>query len=328
MPKSVIEGHPQLWHYTTAIGLHGIITSQQLWATDILYLNDKDEFTSFFDHKLPSILSSAIQEGITEGKKSLEGRKSIESLGGEEKVKNTLHDFLLRSFRDITLQYQVYITSFCSPETNCSEDGILSQWRGYGLDGGYAIVFDTKKLNELLVKENETFFYSFSHWGDVDYHDENTVAENPHDERLQWETDIRQTVAKCILEGDINSIDELFQPILILATRHKHRGFNEESEVRIACITSTNDNVPDDARATGDHRLKKTVCFTPKNGILIPYIALFSPPDDKAQPLPIKKIIVGPHPEKLKRKNSIEKLLRQHEIEAEVVTSSIPYLGR
>lgn len=34
----------ELFHYTTADGLLGILTKQNLWATDVLYLNDASEF--------------------------------------------------------------------------------------------------------------------------------------------------------------------------------------------------------------------------------------------------------------------------------------------
>jgi len=44
--------------------------------------------------------------------------------------------------------------------------------------------------------------------------------------------------------------------------------------------------------------------------------------------LPIKSIIVGPHPDKIKRKKAVELLLGQHGISAEVMISEIPYLSR
>ncbi|GAF99954.1 unnamed protein product, partial [marine sediment metagenome] len=33
-----------VYHYTSLEGLIGIINSQRIWATDILYLNDASEF--------------------------------------------------------------------------------------------------------------------------------------------------------------------------------------------------------------------------------------------------------------------------------------------
>jgi len=61
----------------------------------------------------------------------------------------------------------------------------------------------------------------------------------------------------------------------------------------------------------------------------VPYINLFEgltcPP---AKRLPIKRILIGPHPEKEKRKMEIQILLNQLGIRAEVSVSEIPYLGQ
>jgi hypothetical protein len=58
--------------------------------------------------------------------------------------------------------------------------------------------------------------------------------------------------------------------------------------------------------------------------LLMPYIKLFG----EGQKLPIRKILVGPHPDKTKRKRAVQQMLEQHAIEAEVLVSDIPYLGR
>jgi hypothetical protein len=33
-----------LWHYTSIRGFHGIVTSKKIFATDVRYLNDREEF--------------------------------------------------------------------------------------------------------------------------------------------------------------------------------------------------------------------------------------------------------------------------------------------
>ena len=184
------------------------------------------------------------------------------------------------------------------------------------------------RLQKLLGEEEKAYFYSFAHWGNVDYFDDES---NAYEEVLEWENIIRETAADIAFEPDPNVFKEkvgaFFQPILALATRHKHGGFREESEVRITVFTTKNDNPPEDAREAGDNRKKKPICFRPHNGMLVPYISLFERIDAEVARLPIRKIIVGPHPDKLKRQKSVEKLLDQLNIEAIVETSKIPYLG-
>jgi len=328
MRKSVVESYPQVWHYTTVLGLHGILTSQQLWATNISYLNDAEEFTGFFDRKLLHLLKEGVLEGIAEACKTAQGLSVIEAAGGLGVVEGELPNKLLAILRATTLRLQAYVTSFCyTPPERDSEDGLLSQWRGYGSDGGYAIVFDTQGLDELLRDEQQRFLYSFGHWGDVDYYDDDAGAGAAHEETLEWEAAIRKTIVSIIVERNLHPAEALFEPVISLSTRHKHRGFREESEVRIAVVTP-NDETIREARKAGNNRLKKPVYFTPRGGVLVPHIALFERPAGEAATLPIRKIIVGPHPEKLKRKEAIEMLLDQLKIEAKVVASDIPYLGR
>jgi len=49
-----------------------------------------------------------------------------------------------------------YVASFCSVDKRDSyiaSHGLLSQWRGYGTQGGYIITFDTAGLIQLLHEE-------------------------------------------------------------------------------------------------------------------------------------------------------------------------------
>jgi len=44
--------------------------------------------------------------------------------------------------------------------------GFSAQWRGYGSDGGYAIVFETDGLQQLLDEEFKSFHYQVMVWGE------------------------------------------------------------------------------------------------------------------------------------------------------------------
>src|SRR5690606_21929416 len=50
---------------------------------------------------------------------------------------------------------------------------LLSQWRGYGKDGGFAIIFDTSKLERMLEDEYSKYSYVFSLMRPVNYFSEN-----------------------------------------------------------------------------------------------------------------------------------------------------------
>jgi hypothetical protein len=182
-------------------------------------------------------------------------------------------------------------------------------------------------MNELLQRESENFLYAFLHWGDVDYHDEQTNMRASHPETIEWEETVRTGVTKIVATRQLSGAELLFAPMMSLSTRHKHAGFREEREVRIAAITLQERDI-DKARIAGDKRQIKSISFTPRGGVLSPYIALFDFLSKENKVLPIKRIVVGPHPEKLKRKMAIEIMLDQIGINADVVVSRIPYIGR
>lgn len=325
MAESVTERHEQLYHYTTAAGLHGIIESQQLWATNISFLNDPEEQTGFFVRRMPALLSYAIKASIAKMKNTPSGKQILDASGGEVTFQNEMTKRLVDSIRSFVIKHhQPYVISFCSilPQQD-PNDGLLSQWRGYGLDGGYAIVFDTNILGILLEAENKIFKYDFGMWGDVEYYDQDTPHKAQYRETIEYERAIKEAICSFLTSDDPNDLDPIHEPIAFLSCLHKHQGFREEAEVRIVALRAENDlSDPENTRRV------KTICFANKNGILVPYIKLFECGiDGEKVKLPIKKIIVGPHPDKLRRQKAIQLLLNQHAIDAEVVVSDIPYLG-
>jgi hypothetical protein len=330
MAKSVIEEHQRLYHYTTAIGLDGILKSQQLWATHISYLNDHEEHTGFFDRRLPLLLKEPVQSALAEIGNTIDGRKIIDEEGGAEKVAADLIRDLSTNIRNSSLSFnQPYVASFCRElQGKTSGNGLLSQWRGYGPDGGYAIVFDTLGFEKLLEDEARKFHYQLIHWGDVDYFDDGQDINASHPETREWEETLQGAIKQFILTQQPEAFDPMHLALSQLSCRHKHIGFSEESEVRIIAFPP-NAELLAVARSSGDNRPTKPIRFTPRGGLLVPYIALFEHSAGEEQiKLPITKIIVGPHPEKLKRQKAVELLLEQLEIPAEVVVSDIPYVGR
>lgn len=70
-----------------------------------------------------------------------------------------------------------YIASFCGHSKDQAyerENGLLSQWRGYGGHGGYCIVFDTEGVDRLLDNEFKSHYYSHGFFGPVIYADDPT----------------------------------------------------------------------------------------------------------------------------------------------------------
>src|SRR4051794_31261589 len=106
-----------LYHYTSPAGLMGIIESHCVWASDIRYLNDVNEF-------------SVAQKTLATVLEELRDRMSGET---ERRVLKLLDITRISQWFEEE-RYRVFVSSF-------TEVGdLLSQWRGYCPAGaGYSV---------------------------------------------------------------------------------------------------------------------------------------------------------------------------------------------
>jgi hypothetical protein len=335
--KKVSEAHEEIYHYTTAVGLESILRTQQLWATHMGYLNDADEHTGFFVRRLPKLLDAPSREAVAELMRTPDGRSAIDSVevGGSDRAIEDFKRELADAARKVTFDInEPYLVSFCSGNAHRTpHDGLLSQWRGYGTDGGYAIVFESAKLEEVLgEREAPAFEYQFVNFCDVDYDFPEESGRSVHPEREKWEADVQRVFKQFILSRGAEPL-HLHAEISALSSRYKHHGFSQEEEVRMVLIP-IHDEVHkvaiEVAKSKGRSLMpRKPIKFRERGGVLVPYLELFggaiNGPSGK---LPIRRILVGPHVERDKRAAAVRSMVKQYGMSVPVEVSGIPYLGR
>lgn len=323
----VSDTHSSLCHYTTAPGLEGIVREQQLRATNIGFLNDSEERIGYFKRRLPNLIKAPVHDAVNELLLTPAGAKVIVEEGGAEQIEAKLINFFCETFQNQHEQLDdPYVASFCVSDAQHPDDGLLSQWRGYGEDGGYAIVFNTRKIEDCIVQEQK-FNYQGFFIADVEYADPSGCGAPRYTETVGFEDNIKESVRQFILTRDSGAFAPMYTAMSALPCVHKHRGFSEEGEVRIVAIPIHDELHAKSIVAGGDDRPRKPVQFRSHNGLLVPYLNLFGP-GSGCEALPIEKVIVGPHPDALRRKKSVEMLLAAHAVEAIVIISAIPYIGR
>ena len=330
MPRLVTQEYSELLHYTTAGGLAGILGSGVLWASHASFLNDAEEITHFFDARPPTLAGDAIREFITKNIAAPSVASKIESDGGVDAVVQNAVEFATRPIRAATLKFnQPFIFSMSGPTGGrVAKNGLLSQWRGYGGDGGYAIVLDSKKFDHLLKQEGQTRHYQFAQWGDVYYYGAETNQQPSSEEVAQYEDSVKKGVVAMAQGQHPETVDDLYDAVTSLACLFKHWGFAEEQEVRVVCIPAAID-VATAALAAGDSRPAPVVKSFLRSGVPVPYLELFATAgkSEARGRLPIKRVIVGPHRDKVRRASAVEHLLRSNGYDSEVVCSEIPYIG-
>jgi hypothetical protein len=235
------------------------------------------------------------------------------------------------SLRKVTLEFNhPYIFSMsAAQDPDILRSGLLSQWRGYGVDGGYALVFNTEGFEQLLKIEGETYHYQHALWGDVHYYGIDPNKQPSSDEVAESEAIVRGGVAKMLRGGTAEETEGFYQAVSSLSCLYKHRGFREEHEVRVVAIP-VDSEIGQMAMAEGEVRLKKPIRTFLRGGLVVPYLELFSQPTaaHRRSRLPIKRVIVGPHREAPVRAQAVRRLLAANDYVAEVVVSEIPYIGR
>lgn len=241
--RDLASTHPELHHYTTFAGLKGITESNTLWATHFLDLNDSQEVVHLRE-PLTAVLNNVFREVLrTRQRESLRLRRIISNEGGLERTALTTAEAFVQTLYETTFGgmssgpfAEPFITSFCSHGADQAyerENGLLSQWRGYGKDGGFCIVFDTAILSELLVQDEfKAYFYVHLNMGSAHY----AVPDIPVETVFPDIPKFCGLYLNRMIDQKLEEAVELFTPFISGATLFKHQGFKEEREVRIVAM--------------------------------------------------------------------------------------------
>lgn len=289
----------RLFHYTTASSLRSILAGGKLYATDLAYLNDERE----------------LQYGLAPLQKAF-----IKSLSKSDTLDLNVRELFDNS--DLAAGTRMCVTCFCT------DDDLLSQWRGYsGGVGGYSIGFRTKPLASILPKNNPGLILPYSQ---VLYGDDNVKkAVKFWLKRLSTPTTEIETeiVLNGVENSDVGLVYDTFNPVLLGALHAcaflKDDAFKEEDEWRVAIQVAENTIGP-----AGGY--KPIVKFRDGMMGVTPYVELDmrSNPDRGEAIMPIDVITVGPGGNQDLRVKAVELLLKSlgySRGQVEVKKSRAPY---
>ena len=251
----------QLFHYTDIQGLKGILESNSLWASAAYYLNDLSEIEYGC-----SLLLGELSSWIEPNKDS----KRIAA-----QVLKHLCDVFKHPGSKLSRSLNIYVTCFCE------KDNLLSQWRAYGLKGGYALGF--RQRMDLILKVAGPFNVK--------------LAKVVYDKNKQLER-VRGVLREVIVAVDAEfgdtpvTANNLETDIVVLLqellldeiVRFKHPSFEDEREWRLVARF--------DFRHAHEGNFSPEPFFKFRNtgGHLVPYIEL----RPKAGKLPLTSIRFGP----------------------------------
>jgi hypothetical protein len=305
----------RLWHYTSIHGFHAILASKSVWATDLRFLNDYEEFVH-----IRNIAKKIIAE-----------TPELDANG-----------FLNREFlaKAVALAFdsgplanlQVFVASFSAAEDQ------LGQWRGYSHgSSGVSLAFDLKvfrppaNIGTLVsfapcvynpVQKEELVSYALHHFRDevvgyrerafraaCDLNPEKLTAENKEQvvkEFFEANPEKKETMDNFKVAVTKTRID-----CMRIAALLKNSSFEEENEWRLVLPILMDQPKP--LINPPQFRVGKTT--------LIPYIAHPFSPD---VPLPLTDIILGPGSDE----NSVfaaHRFLKSQSLTIKPRLSTVPY---
>jgi hypothetical protein len=321
------EQHPSIYHYTNQQGLEGILHSQSLHATHYKHLNDEGE-VEFARPKLVESIKPHIARIIDSAQQeSSRVRQHVVRSGGLDPFVSVGAEAIVKTLYQVTFGDEErdafvlpFIISFCAHTTSYEQgNGLLSQWRAYGQNSGYALEFDTNKLWQAMQSEEDIYSYGGTLLDAVEY----DIDQEHFDTHFAKLIEKMSAAYRDIHFSDAPDISPLFGPFIHGVTRYKHRGFTEENEVRAVMYPQSSSwlqklerESPEEFRKMPNRAVKQVLH---KSGMR-PYLVI----GDGKNALPITRIIVGPHRDKQRRADVLRRFLKARSMECPVQISETP----
>jgi hypothetical protein len=309
-----------LWHYTSTAGFQGIVTSKEVFATDVRFLNDLEEYVHGL--KLAREVAASFPEEDDNGWKS----------------RDRLVDLVEHAFSEGSLsesKLQLFAASFSTSRDE------LSQWRGYSHgSSGVSLGFDLHHLRPQRTSETLVAFAPCIYDNEIKRNLMRNALERFAKEasdlwRMAGDSlEMRQLVAEHTLANPDSTPEQVAQGVkhdlnititsrmrfasvraltalLSLAALMKNRAFSEEREWRLILPVS-----PDHKSPTLRRSFRVTTNF------LVPYIGQTLLRNDRI--FPLRKVILGPG----SPKNSLlaaTSFLRVQELDIVPTLSDVPF---
>jgi hypothetical protein len=304
----------KLWHYTSIEGFEGIVTSKTVFATDLRFLNDREEF----------VHTRAVAKKIVDGTPEFDASGFRNRYYVDKAVSIAFDTGPLTNL-------EVFVASFSAAEDQ------LGQWRGYSHgSSGVSLAFDLKSFRPPVhggslvtfapcvydsVKKEELMLEAIRHFKDeaLGYREKafhEACELNPENSTLDKEKVVTEFLAANPMRrgSDQFLLDAIIKTrvdCLQIAALLKNAAFEEENEWRLVLPVLLDHSTT----------LKNPPKFRVGKTTLIPYIAH---PFPTAAALPIVDVILGPGSDE----NSIfaaQRFLKSHGIDLTPRLSKVPY---
>lgn len=305
-----IELPDVLYHYTTGDGLIGILQNKKIWATNVGYMNDSEEFI----------------QGAKALRREAESRFSLRYDNPENPDPISREDRILEALvnrLDSIIEGKSF-RAFVACFSGCEDD--LAQWRGYsGAQSKFSIGFDGERLGEMANSlthsrdgNNRRFLRCFLAPAIYKRHQQKHLVRRMVDFILdQFPRDEDAADFEYDVDYDASWIDAYMKTGALALALLKNDRFDQEREWRLVVIPSNNDHVKFRNRAS---------MLTPYLEISLEGIETQSNPSLNNAEVPMRNLWVGPSTHMTENAVAAKMLLDRPEYRhIAIKKSSVPY---
>jgi hypothetical protein len=289
-----------LYHYTPTDAFISVVKEQEIWASNIFYLNDSAEF-----HWAVELARTLLGTLITD-ETDAEKKRTLEVMRG-----------YLEDVRPGAITRPVFAWCLSAQEDD------LSQWRAYCPDGGVAIGFRREDLNDLAEKQVEQGPGFVPNLVKSVYkrEEQGQIVLASVDKAVKAAPGGR--VGESMRPEEVNQYKAVFLQEILANTPIKHAGFEHECEWRLVIS-------PGPGIEAGPE-IEPRLGFRSRNGLIIPFWKIALAPNEDKKIWRNARITVGPNPHQHELKDSVESLLKHYctgpdgAVPGKVKTSGVPY---
>lgn len=292
-----------VWHFTDASGLHGIVTSGELRASSTVLLNDPQE----------------LRYGAR--RVSRWWHRNRGTIASRSPGFRAIADRHLDAYHKTVLDNPAYVV--CA-----SEKRLLSQWRNYSSSKGFAIKIHAGSAYGIVDDQSSTdkarttstpkdSLTLLPTWVRVAYKPDQQDAYIR--KTVEWLASVEGPVGRLLAARDDRNAAVLVEAyVAALVASMKHPAYREEREVRLITYLP---------------RERLSLHYPSSRGV-VPYVRIMATTDPNLtskrefKPLPIREVRVGPPQGASERQRmlGVESLLRTHAFSVPVKGSKIPFI--
>jgi len=230
-----------LSHYTSRQGLEGILSSQALWATNFLFVNDSSEFFYGWNALVEAAAQMTV-DLIPAEKRGPELDPRAIVMKGEA---------LMRQQCLSSDGYgELYVTSFARGATNDQDErGLLTLWDRYGSHQGYCLQFRIEDIRHMIELDSSKASYEYIGLSEVVYGIDHNNTEFK-EIVFQLAGTFAQMIVKARSDIGINyPWDKMWPPSAVqtaamrYCATHKDPCWIDEREIRILAYPSSESHI-------------------------------------------------------------------------------------